>query len=78
MKKIYIIRILIGVASIIACGFLGTAMGFLGAVASGGQVKSKEGFIYRVYVIDKCEYISYDRGISHKGNCTNLFHKISK
>lgn len=71
MKKIYIIAIL-------AIVILLVAIGYYRAAISGNLVKSKEGFIYRVYVIDKCEYISYDRGMSHKGNCTNLFHKISK
>lgn len=27
-----------------------------------------------VKVIDGCEYILFDRGIAHKGNCTNVIH----
>ena len=71
MKKTVIIMALIFSVFIMA---IGACQAYL----SDHRVKSKEGFVYRVYVIDKCEYISYDRGISHKGNCTNSFHKISK
>ena len=71
MKKFAIISILVSVISLVAFGYYRASM-------SDNRVKSKEGFVYRVYVIDKCEYISYDRGISHKGNCTNSFHKIPK
>lgn len=30
---------------------------------------------YGVLVIDGCEYLKYDRSITHKGNCTNSIHK---
>ena len=71
MKKVVIISTLVSFISLVAFGYYRSSL-------SGNQVKSKEGFIYRIYVIDKCEYISYDKGISHKGNCTNSFHKLSK
>ena len=29
---------------------------------------------YRVVLIDGCQYIVHDRGIAHKGNCTNSIH----
>jgi len=32
------------------------------------------GFNWDIKVIDGCEYISYDRSIAHKGNCTNSIH----
>jgi hypothetical protein len=27
-----------------------------------------------VVLIDGCQYIVHDRGIAHKGNCTNSIH----
>jgi len=33
---------------------------------------------YRVIVIDRCQYIEYDRSIAHKGNCTNTIHIYNK
>lgn len=29
---------------------------------------------YRIVIIDQCQYLDYDRGLAHKGNCTNEFH----
>jgi len=71
MKKVVIISTLVSFISLVALGYYRSSL-------SDNRVKSTEGFIYRIYVIDKCEYISYDKGISHKGNCTNSFHKLSK
>lgn len=34
--------------------------------------------IYSVKVIDGCQYILRDRGIAHKGNCTNSIHIYTK
>ena len=53
--------------------------GIVFLVSQENKIKSKEGFIYRLFVIDSCQYISYGgSGITHKGNCTNIFHKTAK
>lgn len=28
--------------------------------------------------IENCEYLVYDRSLTHKGNCTNLIHYYNK
>ena len=28
-----------------------------------------------IIVIDGCQYLKYDRCITHKGNCTNIIHQ---
>lgn len=33
---------------------------------------------YSISSIDGCEYIHYGHGFTHKGNCTNTFHKNEK
>ena len=51
-------------------------VGIVYLVSQENKVKSKEGFIYRLYIIEGCQYISYGSGgITHKGNCTNSIHK---
>jgi len=41
--------------------------------------RNKDGnCFYRVMVIDGCQYIGYDRGVAHKGNCTNNIHIYNK
>jgi hypothetical protein len=34
-------------------------------------LKTTNHFYYTIEVIDKCQYIRFDRGLTHKGNCTN-------
>ena len=38
------------------------------------SVTNEVGRKYTVEVIDGCEYLDYDRSITHKGNCTNTIH----
>lgn len=28
------------------------------------------------FEFEGCQYLSWDRSITHKGNCTNVFHKL--
>jgi len=37
-----------------------------------GNTMDKGG--YRLQVIDGCEYIQFDRSLTHKGNCKNPIH----
>lgn len=40
------------------------------------EVSNGSGFhAYRIR-IDGCEYLSYDRSLTHKGNCTNSIHSL--
>ena len=64
---------------LILCVLFVAIIGFF--VACSDYEKTQDGgMIYgntvRVFVIDGCEYIIYDRGITHKGNCTNSIHKF--
>lgn len=42
--------------------------------ASFHTIAQIRGYEINEFVIDGCEYIRYDRGITHKGNCTNSIH----
>lgn len=35
---------------------------------------SRMGTRVKISVIDNCEYIFFDRGVAHKGNCSNKIH----
>lgn len=40
-----------------------------------GNTMEKGSFIgYTIEVIDGCEYIGYDRSLTHKGDCKNKLH----
>lgn len=71
LKGIFITCIVISFLSALSIPFI-----LLRGAKWNEPIKSKEGFIYRVYKIDNCEYIEYNRSMTHKGNCTNLIHKI--
>ncbi len=52
------------------------------AAGCGGQYNLREnGFDYKITIIDGCQYIEFHTygypSVTHKGNCTNLIHKIS-
>lgn len=70
LKVVFILLI-----SISFLGFLSIPIILLWGAKWNEPIKSKEGFIYRVYKIDSCEYLEYNRSVTHKGNCTNLIHK---
>ena len=38
------------------------------------EIKSALNYYYEVRVIDGCQYVFSDRGLAHKGNCTNSIH----
>jgi len=39
----------------------------------------EQGFTgYRLEFIEGCEYLSYDRSLTHKGNCKNPIHSYSE
>jgi prepilin-type N-terminal cleavage/methylation domain-containing protein len=44
-----------------------------GAITSNKTVEIN-GYNWDIKVVEGCEYISYDRSLAHKGNCTNSIH----
>lgn len=51
-----------------------------GVLLMAGCIPSDQDWInqngLQVVVYDKCQYVRWDRSLTHKGNCTNLVHGI--
>lgn len=78
VDKIYIVLVALVMSVILL--FIGMTI-FMGNDGNDGKVKkydSSRDVHYREMVIDNCQYILHDRGITHKGNCTNQFHIYNK
>ena len=74
MKKLYLISLLVILLLCVGCtdNKLQIKDTKFDVKSTDGQLYKYEG--YRLVVIDGCEYILMDRGITHKGNCINKIH----